>query len=167
MIDRLIGDSENLRAVFEFLAWSWPYVFTATYVSLAIAASAHVVLYKRDVRAAVAWAGLIWLSPIVGSILYIMFGINRIKRRASRLRTEGTSPTQLFAEGAVLPAPRPGTEARGAAAAMLSGAAFWAISGIWLGGSTRNPNYAVNFASWFVAFLPGFACLLLRQTNEE
>ena len=55
--------------------------------------------------------------------------------------------------------------ARGVAAAVLSGVAFWAISGIWLSGSTRNPNYLVNFASWFVAFAPGFACLLLRQPN--
>ncbi len=60
------------------------------------------------------------------------------------------------------------TLGRGAAAAVLSGAAFfWAVSTIWFSGSTRDPSYAVNFASWFVAFLPGFACLLLRQTNEE
>lgn len=54
------------------------------------------------------------------------------------------------------------TLGRGAAAAVLSGLAFYAISGIWLGGSTRNPNYVVNFASWFVAFLPAFACLLIQ-----
>ena len=58
------------------------------------------------------------------------------------------------------------TLGRGVTAAILSGAAFWAISGIWLGGSTRNPNYAVNFASWFVAFLPGFACLLVRRSDD-
>ena len=51
---------------------------------------------------------------------------------------------------------------RGLAAALASGLGFWAISGIWLGGSTRNPSYAVNFVSWFVAFAPGFACLLLE-----
>ncbi len=51
---------------------------------------------------------------------------------------------------------------------MLSGAAFfWAVSAIWLGGSTSNPSYAMNFGYWFVAFLPGFACLLLRQADEE
>jgi hypothetical protein len=53
------------------------------------------------------------------------------------------------------------TLGRGIAAALLSGVAFWAISGIWLGGSTRDPDYAVNFVSWFIAFAPGFACLLL------
>jgi hypothetical protein len=58
------------------------------------------------------------------------------------------------------------TLARGGAAAVLSGIAFWAISGIWLGGSTRNPDYAVNFVSWFVAFAPGFACLLLEPASR-
>jgi len=59
------------------------------------------------------------------------------------------------------------TLARGVAAALLSGVAFWAISGIWLGGSTRNPDYVVNFASWLVAFAPGFACLLLRPVGPS
>lgn len=60
------------------------------------------------------------------------------------------------------------TFGRGTAAALLSGTAFYlAVYPIWLGGQTRNPDYALNFASWFVAFLPGFACLLLqkRQTG--
>ena len=55
------------------------------------------------------------------------------------------------------------TLGRGVAAALLSGLAFYAISGIWLGGSTRNPDYLVNFGSWFVAFLPAFACLLIER----
>ena len=58
-------------------------------------------LYKRDVRAAVAWAGLIWLSPIVGSILYAFFGINRIQRRASRLRTDESRLDEMLTAGAV------------------------------------------------------------------
>jgi len=59
------------------------------------------------------------------------------------------------------------TLARGVAAAVLSGIAFWAISGIWLGGSTRDPAYALNFVSWFVAFVPGFACLLLEPSSRQ
>lgn len=53
------------------------------------------------------------------------------------------------------------TLGRGLAAAGLSGIAFWAISGIWLSPSPGGPNYLVNFGSWFVAFLPGFASLLI------
>ncbi|MFC1889473.1 phospholipase D-like domain-containing protein [Thermodesulfobacteriota bacterium] len=60
-------------------------------VLVTLVASAHVVLYKRDSRAAVAWVGLIWIAPVVGPLLYILFGINRIRRRAERLRA-GTEP---------------------------------------------------------------------------
>lgn len=55
-------------------------------VAIAAAASAHAVLYKRDVRAAIGWIGLIWLVPFGGAALYALFGINRIRRRASDLR---------------------------------------------------------------------------------
>lgn len=60
-------------------------------VLLAMGMTAHVLLRKSDERAAVAWIGLIWLSPVLGSILYVMLGINRIRRRARRLRQERVS----------------------------------------------------------------------------
>ena len=60
-------------------------------ILVTLVASAHVVLYKRDSRAAVTWVGLIWIAPVVGPLLYILFGINRIRRRAERLRA-GTEP---------------------------------------------------------------------------
>ncbi len=88
MIERLIGDSAFLRAAYDFLAWSWPYVFAVLHFGTAIVASVHAVLFKRDVRSAVAWAGLIWLSPFIGASLYLVFGINRISRRATRLRAD-------------------------------------------------------------------------------
>jgi hypothetical protein len=50
---------------------------------------------------------------------------------------------------------------RGTAAAVVSGGAFYAISGIWTSHSPDGPNYIVNFASWCVAFLPGFVCLFV------
>jgi cardiolipin synthase len=62
----------------------WPHLFTAAYLAVALVASAHVVLYKRDVRAAIGWVGLIWFSPFVGAILYVFFGINRLRRKATR-----------------------------------------------------------------------------------
>lgn len=59
---------------------------TAGHIALAIVVSAHVVLTKDDVRGALGWVGLIWLTPLVGSILYAVFGINRIRRQAGRRR---------------------------------------------------------------------------------
>ncbi|MFP4373316.1 MAG: phospholipase D-like domain-containing protein [Spirochaetaceae bacterium] len=64
----------------------WPLFTAGATVIVALGASAHVVLYKRDSRAAVAWVGLIWLVPILGSVLYVLFGINRVRRRVSGRR---------------------------------------------------------------------------------
>ena len=52
---------------------------------------------------------------------------------------------------------------RGGAAAFASGAAFWAISGIWLEHRPGGPNYAWNFLCWTFAYFPGFAALLLSR----
>jgi hypothetical protein len=48
---------------------------------------------------------------------------------------------------------------RGLAAAVLSGAAFYLISGIWTSPSPQGPDYLRHFLSWSFAFLPGFAAL--------
>jgi len=49
--------------------------------------------------------------------------------------------------------------ARGLVAALLSGAAFYAISGIWTRPSPGGPDYVRHFLSWSFAFFPGFAAL--------
>jgi len=51
--------------------------------------------------------------------------------------------------------------ARGLAAALGAGLAFWAVSGIWLHHDPGGPNYPYNFVCWTLAFLPGFAALLV------
>ncbi|NQV28268.1 MAG: cardiolipin synthase [Rhodopirellula sp.] len=61
-------------------------ILAAISVVVSLFASGHVVLYKRDCRAAIAWVGLIWLAPVIGTGLYVMLGINRIERRARTLR---------------------------------------------------------------------------------
>lgn len=45
-------------------------------------ASAHAVMYKRKSRAAASWVGLIWLSPLLGAILYLLLGVNRTRAQA-------------------------------------------------------------------------------------
>lgn len=75
----------------RFFAEAWAYIFLVVDIGLAMAASAHVVLYKRDVRAAIGWTGLIWLAPLIGTFLYVVLGVNRIRRRAFRLREEVTA----------------------------------------------------------------------------
>src|SRR3954468_4780526 len=69
----------------ENLPWI-SFLLTTLDVGLSLMASAHVLLSKRDTRAAIGWIGLIWLSPILGSVVYAVLGINRISRKARRLR---------------------------------------------------------------------------------
>ena len=52
---------------------------------------------------------------------------------------------------------------RGALAAMASGAAFYAISGIWQRSPAGAADYAFRFACWTLAFLAGFLPLLARR----
>lgn len=63
---------------------AYPLLVTAASFVVALFVSAHVVLYKRDVRAAIGWVGVIWLTPFIGSFLYLSFGINRVKRKARK-----------------------------------------------------------------------------------
>ncbi len=66
----------------------WPWIVTVIDVAISVVASAHVVLSKRPTRSAIGWVGLIWVSPFIGTLLYVMFGINRIQRKAQSLRRE-------------------------------------------------------------------------------
>jgi cardiolipin synthase len=71
----------------------YPLLVTAASFVVALFVSAHVVLYKRDVRAAIGWVGVIWLTPFIGSFLYLSFGINRVNRKARKLYA-GVPPSQ-------------------------------------------------------------------------
>jgi cardiolipin synthase A/B len=66
-------------------AWQW--ILAGLSLLLSILASGHAVLYKRDSRSAIAWVGFVWLVPLVGPVLYFMFAVNRVRRRASLLRS--------------------------------------------------------------------------------
>src|SRR5258708_1664461 len=71
--------------MWELLAQIWPLLVTGFDLAISLTAATHVVLYKRDTRAAIGWVGIIWLAPILGSVLYVLFGINRIERRAQKI----------------------------------------------------------------------------------
>ena len=72
---------------------SWGLLIAALDFVVVCLAVGHVVLNKRDVRAAIGWSGVIFLAPFVGSALYFMFGINRIKRKARRLLGKVVEPS--------------------------------------------------------------------------
>ncbi len=75
-------DPTVLQSVYQGGAVGLPLI----HITLAIGVTLHVLFTKRDVGASIGWIGLAWLSPILGSMLYLIFGINRVRRRAGQLR---------------------------------------------------------------------------------
>ena len=63
----------------------WTVVAATFSLAVALVASGHAVLHKRDVRAALGWVAFIWLAPVVGGAAYAVLGVNRIRRRAHAL----------------------------------------------------------------------------------
>ncbi len=60
-------------------------VFAASLVIAALV-TVHVLLRKREVASSASWIGLAWFVPVIGGISYFLFGVNRVQRRARRLR---------------------------------------------------------------------------------
>jgi cardiolipin synthase len=73
------------------IARFWPHLVAGFGLLAALLASMHALLHKRDSRAATLWIGVIWLMPVFGPILYLVFGVNRIRRRAISLRLKKPS----------------------------------------------------------------------------
>jgi cardiolipin synthase len=73
-------------------------LWLALFITLEVAAVAltaiHIVLSNRDVPSAVGWTGLVLLAPLVGLVLYWLFGVNRIERKAHRLRPETSQQSE-------------------------------------------------------------------------
>jgi cardiolipin synthase A/B len=75
------------------LGWLLGEFAAVAHVVIACAVTVHVLLYKRNVGAAVSWIGIAWLSPFLGALVYAIMGVNRVKRRAQRLRPRLLPPT--------------------------------------------------------------------------
>ena len=54
---------------------------------VAIGTSGHVLLSKRDPRAAFGWIAVCLFFPLAGPVLYLLFGVNRIPTRARKLES--------------------------------------------------------------------------------
>jgi len=76
-----------------------PTALSAVHLLLAVGVTTHVLLYKREINTSAAWIGLAWLAPILGSVLYLLLGINRVRRRARSMR--GHRPTDLVDGSAI------------------------------------------------------------------
>jgi cardiolipin synthase len=70
----------------EFLIRAKPDTELSLGLLIAVVATLHVLQTKREVAAATAWIGLVWFAPFFGGLAYVVLGVNRVKRRARRLR---------------------------------------------------------------------------------
>ena len=99
-----------------------------------------------------ATAGFYFLQPLMGySAMFVLFvalwlGLGLLAGRVLQRRDSMQ---------AVL--------VRSVLAAVGSGLGFYAISGIWMPFNPHGWDYARHFVYWTLAYLPGFAALLLRR----
>ncbi|PYD48020.1 cardiolipin synthase [Novacetimonas pomaceti] len=70
--------------IYTYTAFIDPLVLACRICVIAVVVI-HVLLTKRDVGASIGWIGVTVLMPFTGGILYSMFGINRVRRRAKRM----------------------------------------------------------------------------------
>ncbi|MEN8134520.1 MAG: cardiolipin synthase [Thermodesulfobacteriota bacterium] len=90
----------NLSPFIEFLQPFWPYFVAGVGFSLMVGTALHVIFNKHDIRSATGWLGLVWFAPVLGAMLYFLFGINRIQRLAK----------SKFAAKKIVPLPKLETE---------------------------------------------------------
>ncbi|MCA6070311.1 MAG: phospholipase D-like domain-containing protein [Endomicrobium sp.] len=61
-------------------------VAASLYITLSVGTSVHILFYKDDIKSSIGWIALVFLSPFIGTMLYIFLGINRVRRKSIRLR---------------------------------------------------------------------------------
>jgi cardiolipin synthase len=62
------------------------WILLGVHAVLAITSAGHALLYKRDPRAALGWIAVCIAYPLIGPLLYYLFGINRLRTRAHDLK---------------------------------------------------------------------------------
>jgi len=63
--------------------------FSFLHIVFAAAVTIHALLTRLNPQSTVAWIGLAWLSPYIGALLYVMLGVNRVRRKAIKLSSPG------------------------------------------------------------------------------
>ena len=93
------------------VAW-WQWFLVLFEIGVGGGAMVHVILRKRDPRAAAYWIAIILLVPLAGAALYLLLGINLIRRRA-RFYREATRRIQARADAGAAGSNRAGDLAMG------------------------------------------------------
>ena len=61
------------------------WVIGVLHAALVAFTAGHALLFKRDPRASWGWIAVTIIFPILGPLLYLLFGINRVQTRAKKL----------------------------------------------------------------------------------
>ena len=72
------------------LSHFWPHFAAGFFLVSCLLASSHALLLKRDNRAATIWIFIIWMLPALGPLLYLILGVNRLRRHAVKLGVHKT-----------------------------------------------------------------------------
>ncbi|MBN9019367.1 MAG: PLDc N-terminal domain-containing protein [Rhizobiales bacterium] len=74
----------------------FPLFLSLLHFTLASAVTVHALLTRLAPQSTIGWVGLAWLSPYIGPILYFLFGVNRVRRKAIKLTNpDGAIDSQL------------------------------------------------------------------------
>ena len=69
-----------IRLMLDLFHTYWPHILFVFSLVAGTAAAIHAAMTKEEVRSAIGWVGIIVLSPIIGASLYMLAGVNRIRR---------------------------------------------------------------------------------------
>lgn len=69
-----------LAGMLETFYAYWPHIFLVLSIVMGVPAAIHATMNKEEVRSAIGWVGVIILSPFIGALLYLIAGVNRIRR---------------------------------------------------------------------------------------
>lgn len=69
----------NINSLYAFLLEYWPHLTFIAGLVIGSMAAIHAAMTKNEVRAAIGWVGVVIMSPIIGPLLYLIVGINRIR----------------------------------------------------------------------------------------
>lgn len=87
----------------DFLRDFWPHLLAGGGFLFEAGCAIHAILKKRDTRATISWMGLIWLTPLIGAVFYVLFGVNRISRRAKHMRRRVSYVRSAATHAAITP----------------------------------------------------------------
>ncbi|PRD43301.1 cardiolipin synthase [Phyllobacterium phragmitis] len=78
----------------ETISTHWAQVLAVLSIIMGTVAAIHATMTKEEVRSAIGWVGVIVLSPIIGTLIYAIAGINLIRRSTLSMQRAGMTEVE-------------------------------------------------------------------------